>query len=106
MSGLSEHVWRRGGATSLTHVFDRFYRADKGRSRADGGSGLGLAIVAAITDLHHGRIRLDSVPGCGTRVDVRLPTSRTGPVPVDRDTLPRSSADIAEYGGRSRGARS
>ncbi|CBG74649.1 HAMP domain-containing protein [Streptomyces sp. LBUM 1478] len=81
---------------SLTHVFDRFYRADKGRSRVDGGSGLGLAIVAAITDLHHGRIRLDSVPGRGTRVDVLLPASRTGSVSVDRDTLPRSSADRAE----------
>ncbi|AXG82984.1 sensor histidine kinase [Streptomyces paludis] len=61
---------------SRTRVFDRFYRAGKGRSRADGGSGLGLAIVAAITDLHRGRIRLDSVPGRGTRVDVFLRTHR------------------------------
>jgi two-component system OmpR family sensor kinase len=58
---------------AVAHVFDRFYRADKGRSRAHGGSGLGLSIVAAITELHHARIRLDSSPGQGTRLDVLFP---------------------------------
>ncbi|MFD4510078.1 sensor histidine kinase [Streptomyces sp. NPDC058457] len=58
---------------AVAHVFDRFYRAGKGRSRARGGSGLGLAIVAAVSELHGGRIRLDSAPGRGTRVDVILP---------------------------------
>ncbi|MFG2960957.1 sensor histidine kinase [Streptomyces sp. NPDC048291] len=57
---------------SLAHVFDRFYRAGKGRSRAGGGSGLGLAIVAAIADLHHGLVELGTAPGRGTRVDVLL----------------------------------
>ncbi|WP_460072714.1 sensor histidine kinase [Streptomyces sp. YKOK-I1] len=70
---------------SLAHVFDRFYRADKGRSRGSGGSGLGLAIVAAITDLHHGRIRLDSVPGRGTRVDVVLRAHDATARPAGRD---------------------
>ncbi|WP_416979876.1 sensor histidine kinase [Streptomyces sp. T028] len=58
---------------AVAHVFDRFYRADKGRSRTRGGSGLGLAIVAAVSELHGGRIHLDSGPGRGTRLDVVLP---------------------------------
>ncbi|WEH13067.1 HAMP domain-containing sensor histidine kinase [Streptomyces sp. VNUA24] len=74
---------------AVAHVFDRFYRADKGRSRADGGSGLGLSIVAAVTELHGGRVRLDSTPGQGTRVDVflpllRRPPSRRGDAAADR----------------------
>jgi two-component system OmpR family sensor kinase len=43
---------------ALGHVFDRFYRVDKGRSRAAGGSGLGLSIVAATVAAHHGRVAL------------------------------------------------
>ncbi|MGO4424399.1 sensor histidine kinase [Streptomyces sp. MCAF7] len=63
--GIPEHA--------VPHVFDRFYRADRGRSRASGGSGLGLSIVAAIAELHGGRVRLDTAPGRGTRVEVVLP---------------------------------
>ncbi|GGV45988.1 hypothetical protein GCM10010261_20710 [Streptomyces pilosus] len=58
---------------AVDRVFDRFYRADKGRSRAQGGSGLGLSITAAIADLHRADIRLDSGLGRGTRVTVRFP---------------------------------
>jgi two-component system OmpR family sensor kinase len=43
---------------ALGHVFDRFYRVDKGRSRAAGGSGLGLSIVAATVAAHQGRVTL------------------------------------------------
>ncbi|WP_405850798.1 ATP-binding protein [Streptomyces niveus] len=64
---------------SLGHVFDRFYRADKGRSRASGGTGLGLSIVAAIAELHHARVHLDSTPGDGTQIHVTFP-----PDAVDR----------------------
>lgn len=55
------------------HVFDRFYRADKARSRQDGGFGLGLAIVKWIAESHHGTVELTRNPGPGTTFTVTLP---------------------------------
>jgi heavy metal sensor kinase len=55
------------------HVFDRFFRADKGRSREDGGFGLGLAIVKWIAESHQGAVDLASEPGAGTTFTVTLP---------------------------------
>lgn len=60
-------------AEDLPHVFDRFYRVDKARSRTQGGSGLGLAIVRSIVEAHHGTVQIESVPGHGTTVCVRIP---------------------------------
>ncbi len=57
----------------LPHVFERFYRVDKSRSRANGGSGLGLSIAHSIVQAHNGRIVVSSKPGAGTTFDVYLP---------------------------------
>jgi signal transduction histidine kinase len=54
-------------------VFDRFYRVDRSRSRAEGGSGLGLSIVTKIAAEHGGRIDLQSEPGVGSRFVLTLP---------------------------------
>ena len=59
------------------HVFERFWRADKARTRAKGGSGLGMAIVAQIVQAHGGTVHFDSSVSAGTTVTVTLPTAET-----------------------------
>jgi signal transduction histidine kinase len=63
------------------HVFDRFWRADKARSRADGGTGLGLAIVRQIVESHGGQVRLQSKVGVGSSFVIWLPVTATDPTP-------------------------
>jgi len=58
------------------HVFDRFFRLDKGRARAEGGNGLGLAIVREIARSHGGEVQLRSEPGLGATFVIWLPRSR------------------------------
>ncbi len=58
---------------ALPHVFERFYRADRSRSRRSGGSGLGLAIVQAIVAAHGGTVTASNTPGGGARFVVTLP---------------------------------
>jgi heavy metal sensor kinase len=61
----------------LPHIFERFYRADKMRSRAQGGTGLGLAIVRSICLAHHGEVRVQSSLSKGSRFSVRLRREQT-----------------------------
>lgn len=58
---------------AVEHVFERFYRVDKARSRQTGGSGLGLAIVRAIVQRNRGEIRVESSPGTGSTFHVTFP---------------------------------
>jgi heavy metal sensor kinase len=64
-------------AEDLPRVFDRFYRADKARSRATGGAGLGLAIVKWIAEAHGGSVKVTSIVGEGSTFVLALPLAET-----------------------------
>ena len=57
----------------LRHVFTRFWRSDRSRSRATGGSGIGLAIVSELVRAHSGRIEVESILGEGSTFRITLP---------------------------------
>jgi two-component system phosphate regulon sensor histidine kinase PhoR len=76
---VSVTVWDTGigiPSTDLERVFERFYRVDKGRSRALGGTGLGLSIVKHLADTLGGRVSVESELGKGSRFTVVLPAPR------------------------------
>ena len=82
--GLVLSVADRGPGIPREHlprVTERFYRVDKGRSRAVGGTGLGLAIVRHIVNRHRGQLLIESEEGVGTKVNVWLPVSEVPAVP-------------------------
>lgn len=68
----------------LPLIFERFYRADKVRSREAGGAGLGLSIARWIADAHQASIRVESVLGEGSIFEVRVPVSRDASQRDDR----------------------
>lgn len=57
----------------MDNIFDRFYRVDKARAKDTGGSGLGLSIVKGIVDAHGGTVEIESLPGEGTCIVIKLP---------------------------------
>ncbi len=66
----------------LPHLFNRFYRADRSRSRHKGGAGLGLSIVKWVAEAHHGHATVASVPGRGSTFAIWVPLPTATPTPV------------------------
>ena len=86
-------------------VFEAFHQADGGVTRRHAGTGLGLAITRQLVNLMHGSLTLQSEPGVGTRVTLRLPLQATAPAPAPtrpfgHDTAPRRPGRRARAAGR------
>ena len=63
----------------MPHIFTRFWRSDKSRSRVTGGAGIGLAIVDELVRAHHGTIAVASTPGAGIELHGEAPAAESAP---------------------------
>jgi two-component system sensor histidine kinase SenX3 len=92
------------GEEDQQRVFERFYRADKARSRATGGTGLGLAIVKHVAANHGGEVKLWSMQGTGSTFTLRLPAykgaSGNGSADETPDRIPRLVVTSQDQGGK------
>ncbi len=80
-------------AEDLPRLFERFYRARNASGRSAEGSGIGLALVKSLTEMHGGTVGIDSSPGAGTVVTVRLPAAAVAaPDPAAGVTAPSGGA--------------
>jgi len=84
----------------LDHIFGRFARADRGRSRRTGGFGLGLSIVKTIAEAHRGDVHVTSAVGVGTTFEIRLPLA---PAVLAEPGTPGSQAEEGLATARSNG---
>src|SRR4029079_19339286 len=82
----------------LERIFERFYRVDYARSRANGGSGLGLSIVSHIAAAHGGQVSVWSHPGRGSTFTLRLPAH------LGTGSMPGGSQDSETNAGRAGGS--
>src|SRR6516165_367502 len=89
---LAVRDWGSGiPAADIGHIFDRFTRVGKGRSRDTGGFGLGLAVVKAIAEAHGGSVEVRSMVGQGSVFELSLPAATAYPgltAPLNRQALP------------------
>jgi signal transduction histidine kinase/CheY-like chemotaxis protein len=76
-------------AEHLPRLFDRFYRPANTGGRTAEGSGIGLALVRSLVEMHHGTIDVESTPGSGTSVRVRLPAPNAAPSASAADSIGR-----------------
>jgi two-component system sensor histidine kinase SenX3 len=90
-------------AKDLDRIFERFYRADRARSRATGGTGLGLAIVKHIATNNGGRVEVASVAGVGSTFTLRLPMrppEEAMPLPTSAEVGASAGTRTERFGGR------
>jgi signal transduction histidine kinase len=87
-------------ATALSHIYDRFYRADSARPIADG-AGLGLSIARWIADVHSANLTISSEPGRGTRVEISFPAGQQNEEQSggERRPLARVNSGDSDAGG-------